>query len=390
MKNKNINVGFIINYRLDGWLGVTNYYLNLFNTIKTFNKKKGDKLKITIISDNLITKKERLYFKDFKIIKTKILNRKNKILKFLNLFQIIFFGKNFYLENFLKKNDIDIISHTSFLGSKSKIPSIKWFPDFQDYHFPENFSLRQKIARKFDLILSTIHSTKIMVSSKSVLNDLYKISRSAFKKTVILHHFNQVNKKGIKKISEIRKKYNKKIPKNFIYLPNHYWKHKNHLIVFKSLNYIKKKLNKKIYLVTTGNNNDYRFPDHKKNLDNYLRKNNIENQIFHLGIINKVEVYSLMRSCKLMINPSLSEGWGNTIDHSINFKKYIILSKIPVHIEQNPPNGIFFENKNYKQLAHIIIKYMSQKKLNQLKIKSYKYNSLNFYRNYKNIIKSLL
>ena len=47
------------------------------------------------------------------------------------------------------------------------------------------------------------------------------------------------------KISIIEKKYNIKIPKNFIYLPNHYWKHKNHLTVFESINFIKKKLNKK-------------------------------------------------------------------------------------------------------------------------------------------------
>ena len=33
MKNK-IKVGFIINYRLEGWLGVTNYYKNLFKIIK--------------------------------------------------------------------------------------------------------------------------------------------------------------------------------------------------------------------------------------------------------------------------------------------------------------------------------------------------------------------
>ena len=42
-EKKNINIGFIINYRLDGWLGVTNYYLNLFNTIKSFSKKRNDK-----------------------------------------------------------------------------------------------------------------------------------------------------------------------------------------------------------------------------------------------------------------------------------------------------------------------------------------------------------
>jgi len=197
-EKKNINIGFIINYRLDGWLGVTNYYLNLFNTIKSFSKKRKDKIKIIIITDNFITNEEKSYFKNLKIIKTKNLNRKSKLIKFLNLFQIIFLGKNFFFEKFLKKNNIDIISHTSFLGFRSQIPSIKWFPDFQEYHFPSNFGLKQKIARRLDLILSRIHSTKLMVSSQSVLGDLYKINKKAYMKTIVLNHFNKLgNEKSI-------------------------------------------------------------------------------------------------------------------------------------------------------------------------------------------------
>ena len=95
-EKKNINIGFVINYRLDGWLGVTNYYLNLFNTIKSLSKKRNDKIKITIITDDFITNEEKTYFKNLKIIKTKNLNRKSKLIKFLNLFQIIFLGKNFF------------------------------------------------------------------------------------------------------------------------------------------------------------------------------------------------------------------------------------------------------------------------------------------------------
>ena len=114
--------------------------------------------------------------------------------------------------------------------------------------------------------MSTIHSNKLIVSSKSVLSDLRKINKKSYKKALILNHFNTINKNNIPKIADIKKKYNINLPKSFIYLPNHFWKHKNHITVFKSINYIKKKLNKKIYLVTTGNKNDYRFPNHKKNL----------------------------------------------------------------------------------------------------------------------------
>ena len=134
-EKRNINIGFIINYRLDGWLGVTNYYLNLFNTIKLFSDKRSDKIKIVIITDNYITTKEKLYFKNFRIIKTQNVSRKNRFIKLFNLFQIIFFGKNFIFEKFLIKNKIDIISHTSFLGKNSKIPSLKWFPIFKKYIF---------------------------------------------------------------------------------------------------------------------------------------------------------------------------------------------------------------------------------------------------------------
>ena len=99
-EKRNINIGFIINYRLDGWLGVTNYYLNLFNTIKLFSDKRSDKIKIVIITDNYITTKEKLYFKNFRIIKTQNVSRKNRFIKLFNLFQIIFLAKILFLKNF--------------------------------------------------------------------------------------------------------------------------------------------------------------------------------------------------------------------------------------------------------------------------------------------------
>ena len=95
-----INVGFIINYRLSGWLGVSNYYKNFFNSLKSI---KNSNIKPVIITDIHITAEERLFFKGIKIIKTDLVNRKSRITKIINSLLINIFGKNIFLDQFLKK-----------------------------------------------------------------------------------------------------------------------------------------------------------------------------------------------------------------------------------------------------------------------------------------------
>ena len=135
-----IKVGFIINYRLNGWLGVSNYYKNFFNSLKSL---KNSKITPVIITDNHITVKEKLFFKGVSIIKTNLVDRKSRTKKIINNFFINIFGKNIFMDQFLKKNDISVISHTSYLGKNSDIISLKWFPDFQEIHLPKLFSSKQ-------------------------------------------------------------------------------------------------------------------------------------------------------------------------------------------------------------------------------------------------------
>ena len=90
-----------------------------------------------------------------------------------------------------------------------------------------------------------------------------------------------------------------------------------------------------------------------------------------MGIVKKDEVYSLIRNSFCMINPSLSEGWGNSIDYALIFKKMILLSNIPVHLEQNPSNGIFLKQKIIRFSKKILFLYdkKNTKKNYSLKVK---------------------
>lgn len=384
MKKKIFKIGFIINYRLDGWLGVTNYYKNLFNTIQKNNQKNCE---IVILTDFLMTKQEEKNFKNIKIIKSKLFDRKSRFNKLFNLLSVLIIGKNYFIENFLIKNDISIISHTHYLGKNSKVPSLKWFPDFQELKYPNNFSFRQKIARKADVILASKHATKILVSSKSVQKGLKKINQNAYLKSSILYHTTNIDKK-IKpmKLKELKKKF--KIKKKYFYLPNQYWKHKNHIVVFKAIKELKKR-GYNINLVTTGNSNDYRFPDHYSNLKIFMKNEKLEKNILYLGIIPIKYVYSLIKNSIAVINPSFFEGWGNTLEYAINLKKIAIISNIDVHREKISKNKLLFNPKNHIKLSNIMLKvFLNQKKMEKkIKAEKDKINSvIKFYSDYFKII----
>ena len=386
-KNKKINIGFIINYRLNGWIGVTNYYTNLFKILNIYKNK----YKIVIITDFNMTKKEEENFKDFKIIKSKLFDRKNKLLKILNLIRIIFLKKNKNIENFLIENNISIISHTNYLGKKSSIPSIKWFPDFQEIEFPENFSFRQKIARKIDIILSSINSSIILLSSKSVRNDLKKINEKAYFHSKVVSHCTFIDIRKLKTKNYLKNKYKVKLNENFIFIPNHHWKHKNHITVYKSMKTLREKYKKNIFLITTGNKSDYRFPEHSNFLKNYIKKNDLSKNIINLGLIEYIDVLSFMKHCAVLINPSLSEGWGNMIDHANYFKKPIFLSDINVHKEQKPTNAIFFKKKSANDLSKKLYSFFYKKDIiNNFSYENTDTKIYSFYKNYISLIDNVL
>ena len=350
-----IRVGFIINFEKDQWVGGYNHFVNLFNFIK---QSKTKNIEPVLITDNLKRIKKENSFKGFKIISTNLVSNTNKYIRLANKILIIVFGKNFLFDRFLKKNKITILSHSGFTGIQSEIKSYPWLPDFQELHFPKNFSLKKKILRKINISLSTKHSKKIIVSSKSVQKDLKKISNKSYKKSVVLNHTNNVaplNK--LKSLEYLKKKYS--IERNFYLLPNHYWVHKNHIVVLKALKYIKKP---KFQIVSTGMCFDHRKPRHFLNLERYIKENKLNNSYKILGIVSFLDLCSLMYHSLGVINPSKSEGWGNSADQATLLGNQAILSDIAVHKEQKKKNYIYFRSNDHIELSRILIKSTNYKK----------------------------
>ena len=349
------------------WTGGDTYLINLIGMIK---KKLSNNIKIHLILS--VNKKNNLkdsFLKNVKIIEfndiEKINSRFNRIKTFL-------FGKNKQFEKLLIKNSINLIFETGyFLGRNFKIPIISWIPDFQHKHLSNYFSKYELFMRERDFKLKIYSKRSILLSSKSAYKDLQTFYKITNKNIGICNFTIDIDLENIKKNNyKVLSKY--KIIDKFIYIPNQFWKHKNHLIIFNmfiKLYHSNKLLYNNIpHIYLSGLPKDDRNKDHVET---------------YLGLINLDDVYSLNMLSYFLINPSFFEGWSTTVEEAKSFGTKLLLSDISVHREQSP-NATFFNPNSIESLIkaveQMINKLKSQKKkINDLT--SYNSNRLNNYSN---------
>lgn len=265
------------------------------------------------------------------------------------------------MKGLLSENSIDVIFNTYGLQFRQplKTPRIGWITDFQHIHLPE-FSTEKLVRERDEAIRITAeNATKIVVSSKDALNDLKQFAPEFLHKAHVLHFVAQIPPWIYESDpQDICNMYN--LPNKFVYLPNQFWKHKNHKTAFDAIRILKLR-GIKLTLVCTGNTRDFRDELYFPKILEYISKLDIHNQVVILGLIPHDYIYMLMRQSICVLNPSFFEGWSTTVEEAKTLGKSVVLSNINVHIEQNPPEGKYFDPNNPKELADILEEvYMSK------------------------------
>lgn len=218
---------------------------------------------------------------------------------------------------------------------------VYWMPDLQFKHYPQNFSKKEIFKKDLALRLICKRNIPIVFSSYDSENDFKRFyPEYSNHKTFVVHFavtqqdFSRIN------IENLRKKYD--IKGEYIICPNQFWKHKNHMFLFKAY---RKALSKgfDMQLVCTGRMVDNRDPEYINTIKDFVESNNLKDKIKLLGIIEKDELLCLMKNSYSVVQPSLFEGWNTTVEDCKNMNKFIFLSDIPVHREQMQENVCFFD-----------------------------------------------
>ena len=339
------------------WAGGYNYLLNLFYVISL---KKNKEFEPVLFYGTDVSKKElRDFFliKNIKFVKSSLMNRSNF---YFLLIESILFGSNKKINFLFKKNNIDVVfENANFFGKKIDLPVVAWIPDFQHRELPHVFSWISWWKREIGFRLQFASSRSIMLSSFDAKEKLSQYYKNSINLTNIVRFAVQLREIPSKSYIEIvKKKYS--LPENYFFMPNQFWKHKNHELVLQSLLSLKKK-NCNLVVVSSGNQVDPKNPDYFKNIYQKIKINKLESNFIMLGLIPYKHVLSLMISSKAVLNPSLYEGRSTSVEESLALKIPLILSNIKIHKEQAKGLAKFFNPKKHESLAKVLQEEWSKK-----------------------------
>jgi glycosyltransferase involved in cell wall biosynthesis len=341
-----IRVAFF-GYNDTSWIGGINYLKNLlFANCKLESQKIEAYIFLEINADPDVVR----MFEDYANC---ILLKYDTPVAFFNKVLTRVTGWNYFLNYYLRKYRIDAISHSRIDGTGLRTKIICWIPDFQHLHLPQMFSKEELELRNISFRKRIQESDCMIVSSNDALKDCIDFEPSGAGKTKVLHFVSQIDSDVYKINPENKRRVFEKfkLPEKFFYLPNQFWKHKNHIVVYKAVAVLKNQ-GIDVSMVCSGNFKALDNEEYIDSLGQLSKELQIENNIFLLGMITYPEVQFLMRYSVSVINPSYFEGWSSSVEECKSMGKNMIVSDISVHKEQNPPETFYFNPYDENDLAN--------------------------------------
>lgn len=336
-----------------GWTGGYNYLKNMLNIIQT---RLSDRIEAYVF----LSPAECEYFgadlsalTEGRLIINPVFSGAGRS---KSLLRALFTGKDRELEQFLLAAGINVTFEcAAFYGASFSIPAISWIGDLQHRHMPNMFSFANRLRREIGIKTQIMAGRTIMVSSDTARIDLEHFYPALVNKSYVVRFAVDLDSEPyLARVEEMQAKYG--LPKRFFFLPNQFWKHKNHYVVVEALAKLKVagRLDTIPPVILTGESFDTRHPRHFDELMSDVNQAGITGHFRFLGLIPYDDVLALNASCDAMINPSFFEGWSTPVEEAKALGTPLILSDIAVHREQ-APDAVFFHSRSSVALSRALI-----------------------------------
>jgi len=323
------------------WTGGLNYLVNLLSAI---NENSDCLIEPVLFAGKEVSEEDLQVLLPYLVeppIVSEVWDKSSFFYK-IRLLQALFLQKDIIAEREYKKAGIDVVfQHSTWYGARFDVPTLAWIADFQHKYLPNLFTSFNYWWRDIGYRALAHAATAIMLSSETARKDCEKFYPASKGKTEVLRFAVRMSSESsVDVVENIRLKY--KLPEKFIYLPNQFWKHKNHYRVVEALEEIKKR-DKSVVIAVTGALKDGRNVEYPQSVIDKVKSAGCDQQFLYLGMIPREDIIPLMRASMAVLNPSLFEGWSTTVEEAKATGSPLLLSDIPVHREQALSNALFFD-----------------------------------------------
>jgi glycosyltransferase involved in cell wall biosynthesis len=245
---------------------------------------------------------------------------------------------------------IDMVFESArFFGWRLPFPAVAWFPDFQHRLLPHLFSRSAYWRRDLGFRVQIASGRHIMLSSATALGDLKRFYPGNSNGVSVVRFATEPPASLLAtQPSDVIAHYG--LPSRYFYLPNQFWRHKNHQLVVDALDLLKRR-GLDVVVAASGSTLDFREPGLFEAMMKEVKARGLEMNFRHLGMIPLDHVYALLRASTALINPSECEGWSTTVEEAKSFGVPTILSDIDVHREQTEGGARYFGIRDSKSLA---------------------------------------
>ena len=238
--------------------------------------------------------------------------------------------------------DADVVFPNWNVPARTTAAQLHWIPDLQHRRLRGTFSRTERLKRELAFVRFALPARRIVVSSEAVRRDAARAYPPFARKLHVLR-FTTVVPPELTAIDPAATLARYELEPGYLFLPNQFWKHKNHSVAFAAAAELGR------VLVCTGATDDHRDPGYFARLTAGL-----PDTVRILGVVPRADYLQLLRGASAVVQPSRFEGWSSVVEDARAFGKPIALSDIAVHREQSPPGAHFFEPNDPAALGEAI------------------------------------
>ena len=337
------------------WAGGYNYLTNLLTVLAKFSSGRvqpvlflGTDLDHELLQPLLVIDGIEVIFSDYF----------NSSRHAWSLFQSLIFGSDLGIKRLLMKHSIDVVfENARFFGFSLGIPVIAWIPDLQHRDMSNLFTFAAWWKRELGFRLQIAADRHIMLSSHDACKACHRYYPSTLGRTHVVRFAVMPRPcPSLADIDHVRNLY--QLPSHYFYLPNQFYKHKNHQLVLSALKLLQANA-PDITVVASGRQPDPSDSKFFRKFLAYRESAGLLNCFRLLGSIPYEHIAPLMLGSVAVLNPSLYEGWSTTVEEARVFSVPLLLSDLPVNKEQAAGIAYFFDRSSEHSLASLMLEIWS-------------------------------